>query len=137
MQADAMGLTNSKDRLHKWQNIFMTEPIMTTQVGLTASANEQVKKLIAQEGNPGLKLRIMITSGGCSGFSYNFSLDDQVKDDDEVFKFDEVEVLVDEASLPFVEGAQLDYVTDLMGSSFQMTNPNATSECGCGSSFSV
>lgn len=110
---------------------------MTTQVGLTASANEQVKKLIAQEGNPDLKLRIMISSGGCSGFSYNFSLDDQVKDDDEVFQFDEVEVLVDEASLPFVEGAQLDYVTDLMGSSFQMTNPNATSECGCGSSFSV
>jgi len=132
-----MGLTNAKDRLHKWRNIFMTEPIMTTQVGLTASANEQVKKLIAQEGNPDLKLRIMISSGGCSGFSYNFSLDDQVKDDDEVFQFDEVEVLVDEASLPFVEGAQLDYVTDLMGSSFQMTNPNATSECGCGSSFSV
>lgn len=108
---------------------------MTAQVGLTQSANEQVKKLIAQEGNPDLKLRIMISSGGCSGFSYNFSLDDQVKADDQVFSFDDVDVLVDEASLPFVEGAQLDYVTDLMGSSFQMTNPNATSECGCGSSF--
>jgi len=110
---------------------------MTTQVGLSDSAKQQVQMLIAQEGNPDLKLRIMITSGGCSGFSYNFSLDDQVKEDDEVFTFGDVKMLVDEASLPFVEGAQLDYVTDLMGSSFQMTNPNATSECGCGSSFSV
>ncbi len=107
------------------------------QVGLTENATKQVKNLIASEGNPNLKLRIMITSGGCSGFSYNFSLDDQIKEDDEVFTFDGVDVLVDEASLPFVDGAQLDYVTDLMGSSFQMTNPNATSECGCGSSFSV
>ncbi len=108
-----------------------------SQVGLTESANEQVQKLIAMEGNPNMKLRIMVSSGGCSGFSYNFSLDDKVKEDDQLFTFGEVDVLVDEASLPFVEGAQLDYVTDLMGSSFQMSNPNATSECGCGSSFSV
>ena len=108
-----------------------------SQVGLTVSANKQVQQLIASEGNPNLKLRIMITSGGCSGFSYNFSLDDTVKDDDQVFEFDGVQVLVDEASLPFVEGAELDYVQDLMGSSFQMKNPNASSECGCGSSFSV
>lgn len=107
------------------------------QVGLTDNAIAQVKKLIEMEGNESLKLRIMISSGGCSGFSYNFSLDETVKDDDEVYTFDGVDVLVDEASLPFVEGSQLDYVTDLMGSSFQMTNPNATSECGCGSSFSV
>ncbi|WP_135078127.1 iron-sulfur cluster insertion protein ErpA [Terasakiella sp. SH-1] len=108
-----------------------------SQVGLTENAAKQVEKLIASEGNPNLKLRIMITSGGCSGFSYNFSLDDQVKDDDQVFTFGEIDVLVDEASMPFVEGSELDYVTDLMGSSFQMKNPNATSECGCGSSFSV
>lgn len=110
---------------------------MSTQVGLSDNANKQVQMLIKQEGNPNLKLRIMISSGGCSGFSYNFSLDDEVKEDDEVYTFGDVQVLVDEASLPFVEGAVLDYVTDLMGSSFQMTNPNATSECGCGSSFSV
>ena len=110
---------------------------MSTQVGLSDNANKQVQMLIKQEGNPNLKLRIMISSGGCSGFSYNFSLDDEVKEDDEIYTFGDVQVLVDEASLPFVEGAVLDYVTDLMGSSFQMTNPNATSECGCGSSFSV
>jgi len=110
---------------------------MSTQVGLSDNANKQVQMLIKQEGNPNLKLRIMISSGGCSGFSYNFSLDDEVKEDDEVYTFGDVQVLVDEASLPFVEGAVLDYVTVLMGSSFQMTNPNATSECGCGSSFSV
>ncbi|SCA54935.1 putative chaperone involved in Fe-S cluster assembly and activation; hesB-like [Candidatus Terasakiella magnetica] len=108
-----------------------------SQVGLTESAAKQVEKLIASEGNPNLKLRILISSGGCSGFSYNFSLDDEIKEDDQIFKFGSIEVLVDEASMPFVEGSQLDYVTDLMGSSFQMTNPNATSECGCGSSFSV
>lgn len=107
------------------------------QVGLTDSATIQVKKLIESEGNPDLKLRILITSGGCSGFSYNFSLDDQVKEDDQIFTFGDVQVLVDEASLPFVEGSELDYVTDLMGSSFQMKNPNATASCGCGSSFSV
>lgn len=110
---------------------------MSVQVGLSDSANKQVQKLIEMEGNPGLKLRIMITSGGCSGFSYNFSLDDKVNDDDEVFTFGDVQMLVDEASIPFIEGSELDYVTDLMGSSFQMVNPNATSECGCGSSFSV
>lgn len=107
------------------------------QVGLSDSANAQVRKLIEGEGNPNLKLRIMITSGGCSGFSYNFSLDDAVKDEDEVFHFDGVDVVIDEASIPFVEGAELDYVVDMMGASFQMKNPNATSECGCGSSFSV
>lgn len=106
-------------------------------VGLSDKAAKQVKQLIAQEGNPHMKLRILITSGGCSGFSYNFSLDDEVKSDDSLFKFDGVDVLVDEASLAFVDGAVLDYVEDLMGSSFQMTNPNATSNCGCGSSFSV
>ncbi len=110
---------------------------MSVQVGLSDNANKQVQKLIEMEGNPDLKLRIMITSGGCSGFSYNFSLDDKVNDDDEVFTFGDVQMLVDEASLPFIEGSELDYVTDLMGSSFQMVNPNATSECGCGSSFSV
>jgi iron-sulfur cluster insertion protein len=106
-------------------------------VGLSDNAAKRVKQLIAQEGNPDMKLRIMITSGGCSGFSYNFSLDDQIKEDDQLFKFDGVDVLVDESSLAFVDGAVLDYVEDLMGASFQMTNPNATASCGCGSSFSV
>jgi len=106
-------------------------------VGLSDSAAKRVKQLIVQEGNPEMKLRILITSGGCSGFSYNFSLDDEIKEDDSVFKFDGVDVLVDESSLAFVDGAVLDYVEDLMGASFQMTNPNATSNCGCGSSFSV
>jgi len=108
-----------------------------SQIGLSDSANAQVRKLIEGEDNPALKLRIMITSGGCSGFSYNFSLDDTIKDDDEVFKFEGVDVVIDEASIPFVEGSELDYVVDMMGASFQMKNPNATSECGCGSSFSV
>lgn len=108
-----------------------------TQIGLSESANQQVRKLIEGEGNPALKLRIMISSGGCSGFSYSFTLDDKITDDDEIFNFDGVDLVVDEASIPFVEGSELDYVTDLMGSSFQMKNPNATSECGCGSSFSV
>jgi len=97
----------------------------------------RIKNLIESEGNPNLKLRIGITGGGCSGFQYTFSLDDKTADDDLVFEEDGIQVLVDETSLPFVDGAELNFKTDLMGAYFSMDNPNASSTCGCGSSFSV
>jgi len=97
----------------------------------------RILQLIESEGNPSLKLRISITGGGCSGFQYNFSLDDKTTDDDLVFENGGVQVLVDETSLPFVEGAVLNFENDLMGAYFTMDNPNADSTCGCGSSFSV
>ncbi len=106
-------------------------------VSLSTSAAERVKQLVEMEGNPDLKLRISIVGGGCSGFSYKFDLDDEVGEDDLQFTYHGVTIVCDETSLDFVAGAELDYVEDLMGASFRMTNPNATSSCGCGSSFSV
>ena len=97
----------------------------------------RIKQLIESEGNPDMKLRIGITGGGCSGFQYNFSLDETVNDDDVLYERDGITVLVDETSIPFVNGAVLDFKTDLMGAYFSMDNPNASSTCGCGSSFSV
>ena len=84
-----------------------------------------------------MKLRISVTGGGCSGFQYNFSLDDQTHDDDVLIEQDGVAVVLDETSVPFVSGAVLNFKTDLMGAYFTMENPNATSTCGCGTSFSV
>ena len=97
----------------------------------------RIKQLIENEGNPNLKLRVGVSGGGCSGFQYTFGLDDQVNDDDLTFEKGGITVLVDETSLPFVSGATLDFKTDLMGQYFTVDNPNASSTCGCGSSFSV
>ena len=97
----------------------------------------RIKQLIETDGNPAMKLRISITGGGCSGFQYNFSLDDAVGDDDVAYEKDGITVVIDETSIPFVNGAVLDYKTDLMGAYFTVDNPNASSTCGCGSSFSV
>ncbi|MBF0250221.1 MAG: iron-sulfur cluster insertion protein ErpA [Alphaproteobacteria bacterium] len=110
-----------------------------TQQGLQIGegAVARIRQLIENEGNPALKLRIGITGGGCSGFQYNFSLDDKVGDDDLVFSEGGVGVVVDETSLPFVAGAVLNFKADMMGAYFTMDNPNASSTCGCGSSFSV
>ncbi len=107
------------------------------QVSLTTSAAERVAQLIEMEGKPALRFRIAITGGGCSGFSYNFSLDDALAEDDKVFDQHGVEVVVDRLSLELVNGAEIDFVEDMMGASFKINNPNAASSCGCGSSFSV
>ena len=97
----------------------------------------RIQQLIEAEGNPAMKLRISVTGGGCSGFQYNFSLDDKMGDDDVVIEQGGVAVVLDETSVPFVNGATLNFKTDLMGAYFTMDNPNATSTCGCGTSFSV
>lgn len=104
---------------------------------LSESAARRIKVLAEMEGNPNLMLRIQVSGGGCSGFQYGFSLDDTVNDDDRVFERDGVKVVADETSLDLLNGAELDFKEDLMGQYFQMNNPNATSTCGCGSSFSV
>lgn len=110
-----------------------------TQDGLHIGdgAVTRIKALIENEGNPDMKLRIGITGGGCSGFQYNFSLDDKVNNDDVLYERGGVNVVVDETSIPFVSGATINFKTDLMGAYFTMENPNANSTCGCGSSFSV
>ena len=106
-------------------------------VSVTESAARRVAQLIAKEGDPGLMLRVAVNGGGCSGFQYGFTFDDQQNDDDSVIERDGVKVLVDSMSLLYLTGAEIDFVEDLMGSSFQIKNPNATASCGCGTSFAV
>jgi iron-sulfur cluster insertion protein len=107
------------------------------RVELTAAAARRVAVLKAQENVPDAFLRLAVSGGGCSGFQYGFSFDDQRQAEDHVFERDGVALVVDEVSLELVKGAEIDFVEDLMGASFQVKNPNAASSCGCGSSFSV
>jgi iron-sulfur cluster insertion protein len=97
----------------------------------------KVGEMLAEEGDPNLKLRIFVTGGGCSGFQYGFAFDDVAKEDDLCVEAGAIKVLVDAASLQYVMGAQIDYEESLEGSRFVIKNPNAASTCGCGSSFSV
>ena len=109
----------------------------TAPFGLTPAAARRVAEILAQEGNPALRLRVSVSGGGCSGFQYGFNLDGTRTDEDLVVERDGVEVLVDTTSMDLLRGAVLDYVEDLVGSAFQIKNPNATSSCGCGNSFAV
>lgn len=106
-------------------------------VELTSSAAARVSALAENEGNPNLMLRVQVLGGGCSGFQYDIGFADAQKDDDQVFETDGVKMLVDETSLPFLAGAKVDFVQELIGSTFRIDNPNASSACGCGSSFSL
>jgi iron-sulfur cluster insertion protein len=106
-------------------------------VGLSESAVKQLSSLIEAEGNNDQMLRITVNGGGCSGFTYSFDFDDKSNDDDKTFETDGVKVVVDVASLEFIDGAVLNFVESLGGTHFTLENPNATSSCGCGSSFSV
>jgi iron-sulfur cluster insertion protein len=97
----------------------------------------KVGDMLAEEGDPQLKLRIFVSGGGCAGFQYGFAFDDQVKADDTCVEAGAIQVLVDASSLQYVAGAEIDYEEGLEGSRFVIRNPNAASTCGCGSSFSV
>jgi iron-sulfur cluster insertion protein len=110
---------------------------LTSRVTISESAARQIAKLVAGEANDKLMLRIAVSGGGCSGFQYGFSLDDSRQDDDLVFERNGVTVVIDSTSLELVQGAEIDFVEELVGSSFQVRNPNAKSSCGCGNSFSV
>jgi len=106
-------------------------------IELKPAAVEKVRELIAEEGNPDLKLRIFVQGGGCSGFSYGFTFDEIAAEDDFDLDFSGVHLLVDSMSSQYLQGAEVDYVDDLTGAQFTIKNPNATTTCGCGSSFSV
>lgn len=101
------------------------------------SAANKVKSLIEEEGNQNLKLRVYITGGGCAGFSYGFTFDEQTKDGDTRIENQGVTLLVDPMSIQYLMGSEVDYTEGLHGSQFVVRNPNATSTCGCGSSFSI
>jgi iron-sulfur cluster insertion protein len=103
----------------------------------TDSAANKVRELIQEEGNAELKLRVFVTGGGCSGFQYGFTFDETANEDDSVMVKNGVTLLIDPMSYQYLVGAEIDYTEGLEGSQFVIKNPNATSTCGCGSSFSV
>ncbi len=115
----------------------MNETVAQPTIELTESAAKRVASLVAQEAQPGLMLRVSVAGGGCSGFQYGFSFDDTVGPDDRTFARDGVTAVIDEVSLELLAGSTIDFVEDLIGASFQIKNPQATSSCGCGSSFSI
>ena len=106
-------------------------------ITITESAKAKILDLFAEEGNPDLKLRTFVQGGGCSGFSYGFTFDEIMNEDDFEVPLGDCKVLIDAMSMQYLQGARIDYKEDLQGSEFKITNPNAQSTCGCGSSFSV
>lgn len=106
-------------------------------ITITESAKTKILDLFAEEGNPDLKLRTFVQGGGCSGFSYGFTFDEIMNEDDFEMPLGNCKVLIDAMSMQYLQGASIDYKEDLQGSEFKITNPNAQSTCGCGSSFSV
>ena len=121
----------------------LAEPIqpaadeMPAPLIFTDSAADKVKQLVDEEGNPELKLRVFVTGGGCSGFQYGFTFDEVTNEDDTVMEKNGVSLLIDPMSYQYLVGAEIDYTEGLEGSQFVIKNPNATSTCGCGSSFSA
>ena len=103
----------------------------------TDSAANKVKELIIEEGNPDLKLRVFVNGGGCSGFQYGFTFDEDVADDDTIVERDGVSLVVDPMSFQYLVGSEVDYQEGLEGSRFVIKNPNASTTCGCGQSFSI
>jgi iron-sulfur cluster insertion protein len=103
----------------------------------TDSAADKVKQLVDEEGNPELKLRVFVQGGGCSGFQYGFTFDEVINEDDTQMAKNGVILLIDAMSLQYLGGAEIDYKEDLQGAQFVIKNPNASTTCGCGSSFSV
>lgn len=106
-------------------------------ITITSRAMYKIKDIIAEENNPKIKLRTFVQGGGCSGMSYGFTLDEEQNEDDFVIENTDELILVDSMSMQYLRGATIDYKDDLMGSNFVVTNPNAETSCGCGSSFSV
>lgn len=107
------------------------------QLTITDSAITKISALIAEENNPDLKLRTFVQGGGCSGFQYGFTFDEDENDDDFVIERSNIKILIDSMSMQYLTGAVIDYKEDLSGASFSIKNPNAQTTCGCGSSFSV
>jgi iron-sulfur cluster insertion protein len=110
---------------------------VSTPVLFTHTAAAKVKELMNDEGNPDLKLRVFVSGGGCSGFQYGFTFEESVAEDDTAVETDGVTLLIDPMSFQYLTGAEIDYQENIEGAQFVIRNPNATSTCGCGSSFSA
>lgn len=115
----------------------VTEMEMQAPMLFTDSAANKVKRLVEEEGNADLKLRVFVSGGGRSGFQYGFTFDEVTNEDDTVLNKNDVQLLIDPMSLQYLMGAEIDYQDGVEGSQFVIKNPGATSACGCGSSFSV
>ncbi len=115
----------------------VAESFNPTSLNLSARAVNKVRELVREEGNPALKLRVYITGGGCSGFQYGFSFEEDAAEDDTALEKDGVTLLVDPMSFQYLAGAEVDYSEGLEGSRFVINNPNAATTCGCGASFSI
>lgn len=110
---------------------------MQANIDFSDKAAAKVKALITADGDEALRLRVFVTGGGCNGFSYGFTFDEDVAEDDAVVDREGVSMVVDAMSYPYLDGSVVDYIEDLNGSQFVVTNPNAASTCGCGNSFSI
>ena len=108
--------------------------VETSIVNMTPAAADKVRELLAQENDPSLALRVFVAGGGCSGLQYGMTLDEE-QEGDTVIRISEFNILVDEMSVGYIDGSEIDYVDSLMGAGFTVNNPNAVSSCGCGHSF--
>lgn len=106
-------------------------------MNIKPGAVTKLRELIAEEGNPNLMLRVFVQGGGCSGMSYGFTFEEIKNEDDFDFAYEDVKIVIDSMSMQYLQGADIDYREDVMGSSFVINNPQAQTTCGCGSSFSV
>lgn len=104
---------------------------------ITSLAATKVQEFLEQNGRPEAALRVRVVGGGCSGFQYQLALDDTASEDDEVFEQQGVKLFIDPRSFLYLDGTEIDYVEDIMGSGFRFNNPNSTGSCGCGESFQV
>ncbi|MBV1905853.1 MAG: iron-sulfur cluster insertion protein ErpA [Pseudomonadales bacterium] len=110
---------------------------MVSDIDFSVSAVNKVKQLIEEEGNKTLKLRVFISGGGCSGFSYGFTFDETAAEDDAIIERDGIALLVDPMSYQYLAGAKISYEESLQGAQFLVVNPNASATCGCGNSFAI
>ncbi len=112
---------------------------IATQDGITMSerAARRIQEIMIEEQNAGMMLRVAVGGGGCSGFQYSFTFDDARNDDDRMIEHDNARIVIDEISWDFLSGAEIDFVEELIGAYFTIRNPNATSTCGCGTSFAM
>src|SRR5262245_43295835 len=104
---------------------------------VTATAAKEIQGLMSQYNKPELALRVRIVAGGCSGFSYDLAFDDEIRSNDQVFESNGIKLIIDDRSLPHLDGTELDFVDTMLGRGFTFNNPNAKSTCGCGSSFNT
>lgn len=114
---------------------MLTDQVNTDQITVTATAAEAVQELLTKRELDGYALRVFVSGGGCSGYQYGMALENNIREQDNVYEMHDVKVVVDEVSINYLRGATIDYVDEIMGSGFKIENPNAIASCGCGSSF--